>query len=86
MNKDEVERKLSKVNQIMDELIYDFMQTEMSYEQAEEEVFRMLKRKRLSEESKSSRTTFLFFSFPWCPLFSTHQTKHQTLLPLYTVL
>jgi len=35
---DEVARKLSKVNQLMDELIYAFMQTGMSYRQAEEEV------------------------------------------------
>jgi hypothetical protein len=33
---DEVARKLSKVNQLMDELIYAFMQTGMSYRQAEE--------------------------------------------------
>ena len=52
MTKDEVARKLSKVNQLMDELIYAFMQTGMSYRQAEEEVFRMLKRKRLSKESE----------------------------------
>ena len=36
----------------MDELIYAFMQMEMSYQQAEEEVFRMLKRKRASKETK----------------------------------
>jgi uncharacterized protein YjhX (UPF0386 family) len=52
VTKDEVARKLSKVNQLMDELIYAFMQTGMSYRQAEEEVFRMLKRKRLSKESE----------------------------------
>ena len=43
MNKDEVARKLTKVNQKMDELVNAFMQTGMSYRQAEEEVFRMLK-------------------------------------------
>jgi hypothetical protein len=52
MNKDEVVRKLTKVNQIMDELIYAFMQMEMSYEQAEEEVFRLLRRTRSSKESE----------------------------------
>jgi hypothetical protein len=52
MNEHEVARKLTQVNQIMDELIYAFMQTEMSYEQAEEEVFRMLKRMRVSKETK----------------------------------
>ena len=44
MTKDEFTRKLTQANQIMDELIYAFMQTEMSYERAEEEVFTMLKR------------------------------------------
>jgi len=52
MNKDEVARKLTKLNQIMDELIYALMQTEMTYRQAEEEVFRMLKRTRSSKETK----------------------------------
>ena len=54
MNKDEVARKLSKVNQLMDELIYAFMLTGMSYRHAEEEVFGMLKRKRLSQETKDN--------------------------------
>jgi hypothetical protein len=49
---DEVARKLSKVNQLMDELIYAFMQTGMSYRQAEEEVFRM--RTRSSKESEDA--------------------------------
>jgi hypothetical protein len=53
MNKDEVARKLSKVHQLMDELIYAFMQTGMSYRQAEEEVFSMLKRTRSSKESEN---------------------------------
>ena len=52
MNKDEVARKLTKVNQLMNELIFAFMQTGMSYRHAEEEVFRMLKRKRLLKETK----------------------------------
>ena len=52
MTKDEVARKLTKVNQLMDELIYAYMQTGMSYRQAEEEVFRMLKRKRFSKETE----------------------------------
>ena len=54
MNKDEVARKLSKVNQLMDQLIFAFMQTGMSYRYAEEEVFRMLKRKRLSKETEDN--------------------------------
>jgi hypothetical protein len=36
----------------MDELIYALMQTGMSYKQAEEEVFRVLKRTRSSKESE----------------------------------
>ena len=39
MTKDEFTRKLAKLNQVMDELIYGLMQTGMSYRQAEEEVF-----------------------------------------------
>jgi hypothetical protein len=39
MTKDEFTRKLAKLNQIMNELIYALMQTGMSYRQAEEEVF-----------------------------------------------
>ena len=52
MNKDEVARKLTKVNQLTNELIYALMQTGMTYRQAEEETFRMLKIKRSSKEIK----------------------------------
>ena len=52
MTKDEFTRKLTKVNQIMNELIFALMQTGMSYREAEEEVFTMLKRKRSSKETK----------------------------------
>ena len=52
MNKEEVAKKLAKLDQIMNELIFAFMQSGMSYKQAEEEVFRMLKRKRLLKETK----------------------------------
>jgi len=52
MNKDEVVRKLTNVNQMMDELIYALMQTGMSYRHAEDEVFTMLKRMRSSKEIK----------------------------------
>ena len=52
MTKDEFRRKLTKVDQILDELIFAFMQTGMSYRQAEEEIFTMLKRKRLSKETE----------------------------------
>ena len=52
MNKDEFTKKLTKINQIMDELIYGLMQTGMSYRHAEDEVFTMLKRMRSSKEIK----------------------------------
>jgi hypothetical protein len=52
MTKDEFTRKLTKLNQIMNELIYALMQTGMTYRQAEEETFRMLKMKRSSKEIK----------------------------------
>jgi hypothetical protein len=52
MTKDEFTRKLAKLNQIMNELIYALMQTGMTYRQAEEEVFAMLKRKRASKETE----------------------------------
>ena len=52
MTKDEFTRKLTKVNQIMNELMYALMQTGMTYRQAEEEVFTMLKRTRSSKETK----------------------------------
>jgi hypothetical protein len=54
MNKEEVARKLTKVNQLMDQLIFAFMQTGMSYRRAEEQVFRMLKRTRSSKESEDT--------------------------------
>jgi hypothetical protein len=52
MTKDESTKKLTKLNQIMNELIYALMQTGMTYRQAEEEVFTMLKRNRASKETK----------------------------------
>ena len=52
MTKDEFTRKLTKVNQIMNELIYALMQAGMTYRQAEEEIFRVLKRTRSSKETK----------------------------------
>jgi hypothetical protein len=52
MTKDEFTRKLTKVNQIVDELIYGLIQTGMTYRQAEDEVFTMLKRMRVSKETK----------------------------------
>jgi hypothetical protein len=38
----------------MDQVIFAFMQTGMSYRQAEEQVFRMLKRTRSSKESEDA--------------------------------
>jgi hypothetical protein len=52
MTKDEFTTKLTKLNEIMNELIYALILTGMTYRQAEEEVFRMLKRKRSSKETK----------------------------------
>ena len=52
MTKDEFTRKLAELNQIMNELIYALMQTGMTYRQVEEEVFTMLKRMRVSKETK----------------------------------
>ena len=51
MNEDENTRKLTKVNQLMDQLIFAFMQMGMSYRKAEEELFRRLKRKRFIKET-----------------------------------
>ena len=52
MHKDEVARKLTKIDKLMNELIFAFLQTGMTYRQAEEEVFRMLMRKSSSKESE----------------------------------
>jgi hypothetical protein len=52
MTKDEFTKKFTKVNQLMNELIFALMQTGMSYRHAGEEVFTMLKRMRVSKETK----------------------------------
>ena len=52
MNEEEITRRLTKIDQLMNQLIFGFMQTGMSYRQAEEEIFRMLKRKKLSKETE----------------------------------
>ena len=52
MNKDEVASKLTKIDKLMNELIFAFMQTGMTYRRAEQEVFKILKRKRLSKETE----------------------------------
>ena len=51
MNEDEITVKLTKIDQLMNQLIFAFMQTGMSYRQAEEELFRRLKRKRFIKET-----------------------------------
>jgi hypothetical protein len=53
MDEEEIARRLTKLDQLMNQLIFAFMKTGMSYRQAEEEVFRMLKRKRLSKETEN---------------------------------
>jgi len=52
MTKDEFTRKLAKLNQIMNELVFALMQTGMTYRQAEEQVFTTLKGMRVSKETK----------------------------------
>ena len=64
MTKDEVARKLTKIDKLMNELIFAFMQTGMSYRQAEEEIFTMLKRKRLSKETEDGSELTHTFSNP----------------------
>ena len=54
MNKNEVARKLTKVNQIMEEVIYGLTQTGMTYRQAEEELFRRLKKRDSPKETEDS--------------------------------
>jgi hypothetical protein len=53
MNKDEIAKKLKKIDQLMDEVVFVFMQTNMSYRQAEEEVFRMHTEKEILERKDS---------------------------------
>ena len=45
MDEDEITGRLTKISQLMDQLIFVFMQMGMSYRQAEDELFRRLKRK-----------------------------------------
>jgi hypothetical protein len=47
----------------MNELIYALMQTGMTYRQAEEEVFRMLKRKRFPKENEDVERCQFSFSY-----------------------
>jgi hypothetical protein len=50
MNEDEITRKLTKIDQLMNQVIFAFMKTGMSYRQAEEEMFGRLKRQRFFKE------------------------------------
>jgi hypothetical protein len=52
MNEDEIARNLTKIDQLLNQLIFAFIQTGMSYRQAEEELFRRLKRKRFIKETE----------------------------------
>jgi hypothetical protein len=52
MDEDEIGKKFREIDQLMDQVIFAFMQTKMSYRQAEEEVFRMLQKDRFSKETK----------------------------------
>jgi hypothetical protein len=54
MDEDEITGRLTKINQLMDQLIFAFMQMGMSYRQAEDELFMRLKRKRFPKEAEGS--------------------------------
>ena len=55
MNEDEIARNLTKIDQLLNQLIFAFIQTGMSYRQAEEELFRRLKRKRFIKKTQNDR-------------------------------
>ena len=52
MDEEEITRRLTKLDQLMNTLIFAFMQRGMSYREAEEELFKRLKRKRFSKEAE----------------------------------
>jgi hypothetical protein len=52
MDEEEITRRLTKLDQLMNQLIFALMQRGMSYMQAEEEMFRRLKRKRFFKETE----------------------------------
>ena len=52
MNEEEITRRLTKLDQLMNKLIFAFMQRGMSYREAEEELFKRLKRKRFFKETE----------------------------------
>jgi hypothetical protein len=53
MDEEEIARRLTKVDQLMNQLIFAFMQTGLSYRQAEEEMFSRLKRQRYFKETEN---------------------------------
>jgi hypothetical protein len=48
MDQDEITRRLTEIDQLMNQLIFAFMKMGMSYRQAEEEMLRRLMRRRLA--------------------------------------
>jgi hypothetical protein len=52
MDEDEITRRLTKIDELVNQVIFAFMQTGMSYRQAEEEMFRRLKRQRFFKETE----------------------------------
>jgi hypothetical protein len=52
MNEEEITRRLTKIDQLVNQLIFGFMQRGMSYREAEEELFKRLKRKRFFKETE----------------------------------
>jgi hypothetical protein len=52
MDEEEIARMLTQLDQLMNKLIFAFMQGGMTYRQAEEELFGRLKRKRFLKGGK----------------------------------
>jgi len=52
MDEEEITRRVTKLDQLMNQLIFVFRQRGMSYRQAEEELVRRLKRKRFPGETE----------------------------------
>jgi len=51
-NEEEITRRLTKIDQLMNQMIFGFMQRGMSYREAEGELFKRLERKRFSKETE----------------------------------
>jgi hypothetical protein len=52
MNEEEIARSLTRINHLMNQLIYAFMQISMSYRQVEEEIFERLKRNSFGKQTE----------------------------------